>query len=60
MSLRLPRETINKLSKLAEKEGKDRSTLIRETLEHGVSEKNLDHAVELHGEDRSQAGEQLS
>jgi len=48
ISLRLPRETIKKLRELADKEGKDRSTLIREILEHGVKEKNLDHAVELY------------
>ncbi|MEM3527020.1 MAG: UPF0175 family protein [Candidatus Bathyarchaeia archaeon] len=49
ISLRLPRETLKKLRELAEKEGKDRSALIREILEHGVKEKNLDHAVELYG-----------
>ena len=48
ISLRLPRETIKKLRELADKEGKDRSTLIREILEHGVKEKNLEHAVELY------------
>ncbi len=48
ISLRLPRETIKKLRELADKEGKDRSTLIREILEHGVKEKNIDHAVELY------------
>jgi len=48
ISLRLPRETIKKLSELAEKEGKDRSSLIREILENGVKEKNLNHAVELY------------
>ncbi|MBS7632840.1 UPF0175 family protein [Candidatus Bathyarchaeota archaeon] len=48
ISLRLPRETIKKLRELADKEGKDRSALIREILEHGVEEKNLDHAVELY------------
>ena len=48
ISLRLPRETIKKLRELADKEGKDRSALIREILEHGVKEKNLDHAVELY------------
>jgi predicted HTH domain antitoxin len=48
ISLRLPSETIKKLRELADKEGKDRSTLIREILEHGVKEKNLEHAVELY------------
>jgi predicted HTH domain antitoxin len=46
--LRLPRETIKKLRELADKEGKDRSALIRELLEHGVKEKSLDQAVELY------------
>lgn len=48
ISLRLPRETVEKLDELADKERKDRSSLIREILEHGVKEKNLDHAVELY------------
>jgi len=48
ISLRLPREILKKLGELADKEGKDRSALIRELLEHGVREKNLDHAVELY------------
>lgn len=48
ISLRLPRETIRKLSELADKEGKDRSALIREILERGVKEKDIDHAVELY------------
>lgn len=48
ISLRLPRETIKKLRELADKEGKDRSALIREILENGVKEKNIDHAVELY------------
>lgn len=48
ISLRLPREAIKKLRELADKEGKDRSALIREILEHGIKEKNLSHAVELY------------
>jgi predicted HTH domain antitoxin len=48
ISLRLPRETVKKLRELADKEGKDRSTLIRELLEHGVKEKSLELAVELY------------
>ena len=48
ISLRLPRETAKKLREIADKEGKDRSTLIRELLENGVKEKNLDQAVELY------------
>ena len=46
ISLRLPRETINKLDKLANKEHKDRSTLIRELLDTGIQEKDIEHAVE--------------
>jgi predicted HTH domain antitoxin len=48
ISLRLPRETLRKLSDVADREGKDRSTLIREFLERGVKEKDLDNAVELY------------
>ena len=48
ISLRLPKEIVKKLGELADKEGKDRSALIRELLEHGVKEKDLDHAVELY------------
>ena len=48
ISLRLPRETAKKLREIANKEGKDRSTLIRELLEHGVKEKGLEQAVELY------------
>ena len=43
----MPHETIKKLRELANREGKDRSTLIREILERGVKEKDLEHAVEL-------------
>nr|MDO8080373.1 UPF0175 family protein [Candidatus Freyarchaeota archaeon] len=46
--IRLPRETIRKLSELADKEGKNRSALIRELLERGVKEKNLDNVVEMY------------
>lgn len=48
ISLRLPRETVRKLREIADKEGKNRSTLIREMLEHGVKEKSIDQAVELY------------
>ena len=48
ISLRLPRGTVKKLDEIADKEGKDRSTLIRELLEHGVKEKDIDHAIELY------------
>jgi len=48
ISLRLPRETVKKLREIADKEGKDRSTLIREMLEYGVKEKGLAQAVDLY------------
>jgi predicted HTH domain antitoxin len=48
ISLRLHRETIKKLREIANKEGKDRSTLIREILECGIKEKNIEHAIELY------------
>ncbi len=50
ISLRLPRETIDKLDKIANKEQKDRSTLIRELLDDGIQEKDIEHAVELYRE----------
>jgi len=48
ISLRLPRETIKKLREIANKEGKDRSALIREILEQGIKEKDTDYAIELY------------
>ena len=48
ISLRLPKETIHKLNELANKEQKDRSTLIRELLDNGIQEKDIEHAVELY------------
>jgi predicted HTH domain antitoxin len=48
LSLRIPKATAKKLREIANKEQKDRSTLIREILEQGVKEKNMEHAVELY------------
>jgi predicted DNA-binding protein len=48
ISLRLPRETVKRLREIADKEGKDRSTLIREMLEQGVKSKSMEQAVELY------------
>ena len=48
LSLRIPKETAKKLREIANKEKKDRSTLIREILEQGVKEKNIDNAIELY------------
>ena len=39
---------MKKLREIADKEGKDRSTLIREMLEYGVKEKGLAQAVDLY------------
>jgi len=47
ITLRLPPQTARKLKEIAKKEGKDRSTLIRELLENGVKEKSVEQAVEL-------------
>ena len=48
ITLRLPPQTAKKLKEIAKKEGKDRSTLIRELLENGVREKSKEQAVELY------------
>ena len=48
ITLRLPPQMAKKLKEIAKKEGKDRSTLIRELLENGVKEKSVEHAVELY------------
>jgi predicted HTH domain antitoxin len=48
LSLRIPKETAKKLREIASKEKKDRSTLIREILEQGVKEKNVDNALDLY------------
>ena len=46
ISLRLPRETLEKLDRLSDRERKDRSALIRELLDQGIKEKDIEHAVE--------------
>ena len=46
ISLRLPSDTLKKLDELAEREQKDRSTMIRELLNAGIQEKDLDYAVD--------------
>ena len=48
ITLRLPPQTAKKLQELAKKEGKDRSTLIREILENGVKQKSAEQATELY------------
>jgi len=48
ITLRLPPQTAKKLQEIAKKEGKDRSTLIRELLENGVKQKSIQQAVELY------------
>jgi predicted HTH domain antitoxin len=44
--LRLSKETAKKLRELADKEEKDRSTLIREMIEQSIKEKNIEHVIE--------------
>ncbi|RLI40427.1 hypothetical protein DRO64_09040 [Candidatus Bathyarchaeota archaeon] len=39
---------IRKLRELADREGKDRSALIREILERGIKERSLEYAVDLY------------
>ena len=46
--LRLSKETIEKLHDIAGKEQKDRSALIREIIDKGIREKNLEHAINLY------------
>jgi predicted HTH domain antitoxin len=48
ITLRLPPKTAKNLKEIAKKEGKDRSTLIRELLENGVRQKNTEQAFELY------------
>ena len=48
ITLRLPPQTAKKLQEIAKKEGKDRSTLIRELLENGVKQKSTEQAIELY------------
>jgi predicted HTH domain antitoxin len=50
--LRLSKETAKKLREIANKEEKDRSTLIREILEEGIEEKNIEYAIELYKKGR--------
>lgn len=46
--LRLSKETIEKLQDLSGREQKDRSTLIREIIDKGIKEKNIDYAISLY------------
>lgn len=50
--LRISKETAKKLREIAEKEEKDRPTLIREILEEGIEEKNIKYAIELYQKGR--------
>ena len=52
ITLRIPPQTAKKLKEIAKKEGKDRSTLIRELLENGVKEKSIEQAIELYRTDQ--------
>ncbi len=48
ITLRLPREMLEELDGLAEREHRDRSAVIRDLLERGVGEKRIEHAVDLY------------
>ncbi len=53
ITLRLPREMLEELDGLAEREHRDRSAVIRDLLERGVGEKRVEHAVELYRSGRA-------
>jgi predicted HTH domain antitoxin len=48
ITLRLPPDILKELDRLAERERKGRSALIRELLERGVGEKRVEYAFELY------------
>lgn len=48
ISIRLTEDINKKLKKLAEEEGEDKSTLIRELILKGYEEKQLENALELY------------
>ena len=48
ISIRLTEELDKKLKKLAEQEGEDRSTLVRELLLKGLEEKQLEQVLDLY------------
>ena len=48
VTVRLPKDLLERLAELARQEGKDRSSLIREFLEDGIRRRRLDHALELY------------
>ena len=53
--LRLSKETIQKLQDIAGKEQKDRSTLLREIIDQGIKEKNIDYAISLYQKGKATA-----
>ena len=53
--LRLSKEMIEKLQDLSGKEQKDRSTLIREIIDKGIKEKNIDYAINLYQKGKATA-----
>jgi predicted HTH domain antitoxin len=55
ITLRLPREMLEKLDGLAERDGRDRSAVIRDLLERGVGERSIEDAVELYRSGRATA-----
>ena len=56
ISLRLPRDVLEKLDGLANEERKDRSALIREILDEGIQEKRIDNALEQYRKGKASAG----
>jgi predicted HTH domain antitoxin len=48
ITLRLPREMLEQLDGLAQREHRDRSSVIRDLLERGVGERRVEHALELY------------
>lgn len=48
ISLRLPANTVKKLNEISDREGKNRSALIRDLLDRGIREREIDHAVDLY------------
>ena len=48
ISLRLPANTVKKLNEISDREGKNRLALIRDLLDRGIREREIDHAVDLY------------
>jgi len=48
VSMRLSDDTLEELDRIAQREGRDRSSVIRELLSRGIQMDKIDHAVELY------------